>query len=1081
MKKLASLFVLFIFVLGSGPAIAQDDASIVSKTNYSGLQLRNIGPALTSGRIADIAVSPNDEHVWYVGVASGGVWKTTNSGTSWQPIFDHQSSYSIGEVTIDPNNPHTIWVGTGENVGGRHMGYGDGVYKSTDDGQTWTHLGLEESEHISRIVVKPGDPDVVWVASQGPLWSKGGQRGIFKTTDGGQHWKKVLGGNEWTGATDLVMDPRNPDVLYAATWQHERTTAAYVGGGPGSGIYKSTDGGEHWTELKKGIPSSNLGKIGLAISPQKPDVVYAAITLNRRKGAVFMSKNRGESWKKMSNTVSGGTGPHYYQELYASPHHFGRLYLMDVRIQVSDDNGAHFHQLSEHEKHSDNHAMAFRKDDSDYLLVGSDGGLYETYDMGQHWRFINNMPITQFYKLAVDDAQPFYHVYGGAQDNGSQMGPSRTANRDGIRNADWHKTLGADGYDTATEPGNPNIFYAEYQEGSLYRIDRKTGDQVYIQPQAGKDERFERFNWDAPIEVSPHNPQKLLYASQRVWVSKNRGNSWTAISGDLTRNENRLKLPIMGKERSWDNPWDVFAMSNYNTITSLAESPKKEGLIYAGTDDGLLQVTEDGGDHWRKIDLGDIKGVPSRGFVNDIKADLFDENTVYVAVDNHKNGDYTPYLLKSTDRGESWSLISKDLPDRHIIWRMVQDDKDKNLLFTATEFGIFFTVDGGQNWQQLKGGVPTIPFRDLVIQRDKNDLVGASFGRGFFILDDYTPLRQVDKQMLNQEAHLFTPRDTYWYVPDNRVGDMGGNHYSADNPPFGTVFTYYLKDGYKSLKQQRQEKENKLDKDEDVPFPGWDQLDKEKREEEPKIIITIKDDQGNVVNRVQGPTSAGFHRVNWRLRYPSKDVIEPGEEEETNYYLRGGFMVTPGTYTATMSKIVRGKVTKLSDPVTFQVKPLEKGTLERKSNETFTEFRENLEKFQQHLTQVTDKMQKQINKVKALQSALSRASKQAPDLVTKLDNARHHLLNLNDRMNGSDAKQEIGEKPDKPSPRSRLFIGYRALSNTYGPTEMQQKTVKIGQEELKEFEQKVDDFAQNVMPELEQAVQNAGAPPVDGN
>ncbi|HKK44930.1 MAG TPA: hypothetical protein VJ964_05380 [Balneolaceae bacterium] len=1079
MKKLASLLLLFIILLGSTPAVAQNDATIVSKTNYSGLKLRNIGPALTSGRIADIAMNPNDQNVWYVGVASGGVWKTTNAGTSWDPIFDHQSSYSIGCITIDPNNSNTIWVGTGENVGGRHVGYGDGIYKSSDGGHTWTNMGLKNSEHISKIIVDPNDSDVIWVAAQGPLWSKGGQRGVYKTTDGGKTWNKVLGDNEWTGATDLVIDPRNPDVLYAATWQRERTTAAYLGGGPGSGIYKSADGGSHWTELKNGIPGSNLGKIGLTISPERPDVVYAAITLNRRKGAVYMSDDRGASWKKMSDTVSGGTGPHYYQELYASPHQFGKIYLMDVRIQVSNDNGKTFHTLDESKKHSDNHAMAFRKDDPNYLLVGCDGGLYETYDSGKHWRFINNMPITQFYKIAVDDAQPFYNIYGGTQDNGSQMGPSRTATRNGIRNADWHKTFGADGYDTATEPGNPNIFYVEYQNGNLYRVDRKTGDQVFIQPQAGKDEEYERFNWDAPIEVSSHNPQKLLFASQRVWISRDRGNSWTAISGDLTRDQNRFKMPIMGKERSWDNPWDVFAMSNYNTITSLAESPEKEGLIYAGTDDGLIQVTEDGGEHWRKIDLKDIKGVPSHAFINDIKADLFDENTVYVAVDNHKNGDFTPYLLKSTDRGHSWKLISNDLPDRNIVWRVVQDDKDQNLLFAGTEFGIFFTVDGGQHWQQLKGGVPTIPFRDLVIQRDKNDLVGASFGRGIFILDNYTPLRKVNKNLLEQEAHLFTPRDTYWYVQDNVVGSMGTNHYSADNPPYGAIFTYYLKDGYKSLEQQRQAKENKLDKDEDVPFPGWDELDKEMREKGPHIIITIKDDQGNVVNRIQGPTSAGFHRINWRLRYPSKDVVGPNESE--GGYNGGGFMVTPGTYTATLSKVIRGKVTQLSGPVTFKVTPLQKGTLKRDSNEKFAEFRKNMNTFQQDLTHATNEIQKQIRKVKELQTALSRADQQAPDLVARLDSARHQLLNLNDRMNGSDAKQQVGQHPVHPSPRSRLFVGYRALNNTYGPTEMQRKTIEVGQEELKEFKQKVDDFAQNIMPKLEQAVRNAGAPPIKDN
>ncbi|NGP86811.1 VPS10 domain-containing protein [Fodinibius halophilus] len=1079
MKTKLSALLLILFAVSTLPMAAQDNGSIVSETSYNGLKLRSVGPALTSGRIADIAIHPNDENTWYVAVGSGGVWKTKNAGTTWDTIFDNQSSYSIGSVTIDPNNPSTIWVGSGENVGGRHVGYGDGVYKSTDGGSSWKNMGLKDSEHISKIVVHPENSDIIWVAAQGPLWDKGGDRGLYKSTDGGQNWKKVLGDDEWVGVTDLVLDPRNPDRMYAATWQRHRTAAAYMGGGPGTGIYKSTDGGESWDEKKRGLPGSNMGKIGLAISPQKPDIVYAAITLDLTTGGVYKSDNRGASWKKMSNTVAGGTGPHYYQELYASPHHFGRIYLMDVRIEVSNDHGANFSNLQEKAKHSDSHAMAFRKDDPDYLLVGSDGGIYESFDHGDNWNFINNMPITQFYKVAVDDAKPFYNIYGGTQDNGSQTGPSRTDNEDGIRNADWSKTLFADGHDTATEPGNPNIFYAETQQGGLHRIDKTTGDQVYIQPQAGKDDESERFNWDAPVEISPHNPKKLLVASQRVWVSENRGNSWTAISEDLTLDQNRLKLPIMGKQRSWDNPWDMNAMSNFNTITSLAESPKKEGLIYAGTDDGRIQVTENGGESWREIELSDIDDVPSKAFINDIKADRFDVNTVYVAMDDHKNGDLNPYLIKSTDRGESWELISDDLPDRHLVWRVIQDHKDKDLLFAGTEFGIFFTVDGGENWQQLKGGVPTISFRDLEIQRDHNDLVGASFGRSFYILDDYSPLREVDDETLSQEAKLFTPRDTYWYIENSVVGSMGASHFKADNPPFGTVFTYYLKDSYKSLEAQRKKREQDLEKDEDVPFPGWDNLEKEMREQKPKVVITIKNEDGNVVNRVKGPATKGFHRVNWELQYPSKDVVEM--EETPQGYFGGGFMATPGTYTATLSKVVRGEVTQLSDPVTFEVVPLRDGALEGASNEEVIAFREELEKFQQDLTQTTNSLQDAMNQVGAMQRALSRADQEAPDVYKRLNETRLQLKELNEQMNGSEAKQQVGQLGDEPSARSRLFVGYRALRTTYGPTEMHKDAIKTGKEELASFKKDLSKFTENVIPELKQAVQQAGAPPIEQN
>ena len=414
--------------------------SIYSPAIFSDIKFRSIGPAFMSGRIADIAIHPDDENVWYVAVGSGGVWKTHNAGVTWKPIFDDQPSYSTGCVTIDPNNTHTIYVGTGENVGGRHVGYGDGIYKSTDGGKSWKNIGLKKSEHISKIIVHPSDANKIWVAVQGPLWSKGGERGLYMTTDAGETWERTLGDDEWTGVTDLVIDPRDADVLYAATWDRHRTVAAYMGGGPGSGLHRSVDGGVTWTKLKGGLPSSNMGKIGLAISPQKPDVLYAAIELDRRTGGVYKSENRGASWKKMSDEVSGGTGPHYYQELYASPHAFDRIYLANVRMKVSDDGGKTFRTMKEKYKHSDNHALAFKMSDPDYLLVGSDGGLYESFDLAENWRFMDNLPLTQFYKVAVDDAEPFYNVYGGTQDNNTQGGPSRTDNVHGIRNGDWKIT-----------------------------------------------------------------------------------------------------------------------------------------------------------------------------------------------------------------------------------------------------------------------------------------------------------------------------------------------------------------------------------------------------------------------------------------------------------------------------------------------------------------------------------------------------------------------------------------------------------------------------------------------------------------
>jgi photosystem II stability/assembly factor-like uncharacterized protein len=572
---------------------SQEDADVppgLNETTFKGLEWRGIGPALMSGRIADIAIDPVDRSTWYIGVGSGGVWKTVNRGVTWNSIFDGQGSYSIGSITIDPNNHHTIWVGTGENVGGRHVGYGDGVYKSLDGGANWENMGLKNSEHIGMIVVDPRYSDVVFVASQGPLWSGGGDRGLFRTTDGGKNWELVLSGGEFTGVNEVHMDPRNPDVLFAAKHQRLRNVAALMNGGPESGIFKSTDGGDSWRELSNGLPEEDMGKIGMAISPIEPDVVYATIELGGRKGGFWRSTDGGESWEKRSDYLSGGTGPHYYQEIFADPHRFDRIYQMDATLHISDDGGKTFEPQKHGYKHGDHHAMAFDPNDPDYIMFGTDGGLYESWDLGETYRFTANLPVTQFYKVAVDYDTPFYNVYGGTQDNNTQGGPSRTDNIHGIRNSDWFITLFGDGHQPAVDPSNPDIIYSEWQEGNLVRYDRPSGEMTYIQPQPEAGEEEERFNWDSPILISPHDPARIYFASQRVWRSDDRGDSWRPISGDLSHGRDRLTLPMMGRVWGYDSHWDVWAMSNFANVTSLSESPLVDGLIYAGTDDGRIQV-----------------------------------------------------------------------------------------------------------------------------------------------------------------------------------------------------------------------------------------------------------------------------------------------------------------------------------------------------------------------------------------------------------------------------------------------------------------------------------------------------------
>ena len=1084
MRKALLALMIVVMSLPLAAAEQEEPAKGMTAKAFKGLEFRNIGPALMSGRIADIAIHPTDFSIWYVAVGSGGVWKTTNSGTTWQPIFDEEKSYSTGCVVLDPSNPEIVWVGTGENVGGRHVAFGDGVYRSDDGGTSWKNMGLKDSQHISEIIVDPTDSNTVYVASQGPLWSAGGDRGLFKTTDGGATWTNVLSDGEWTGVTDVVVDSRDPMVLYAATWQHHRTVAAVVDGGPETGIYRTSDGGANWTRLKKGLPKGNMGKIGLAISPQNPDVVYAVIELDNRKGGTWRSPDRGASWEKRSDAVSSGTGPHYYQELEASPHAMDRIYIMDSRMQVSDDGGKTFRRVKNKAKHVDNHALAFRPDDPDWLLVGTDGGLYESHDLAENWRFIANLPVTQFYKLAVDDAEPFYNVYGGTQDNNTQGGPTRTDNVNGITNADWFITLFADGHQPAVEPGNPDIVYSEWQEGNLVRTDRTTGGIVYIQPQPEPGDPPERFNWDAPILISPHSPTRLYYASQRVWRSDDRGDSWAPISTDLTKNQDRMLMPVMGRQWSSTAPWDFFAMSAYNTITSLAESPVQEGLLWAGTDDGLLQVSADGGENWRAIPVGDLPGVPDTAFVNDIKADLFDADTVYVCLDNHKYGDFKPYLVKSTDRGKEWTSIAGDLPDRHLVWRLVQDHVKSDLLFAATEFGIFFTIEGGEKWIQLPGGVPTISFRDLAIQRRENDLVGASFGRGFYVLDDYTPLRHINEGAMEQEALLFPVRKAPWYFERRPLGDdgqasLGAAYFVADNPPFGAVFTYHLADGLKSLEEERREEEKKLEKDwKDTPYVGYDALERERRQPKATILLTVRDTDGNVVRTLEGPAKAGFHRVAWDLSYPTTSAIERAASERRGGPSRGdsGFMAAPGTYSVTMSKRVDGKVTKLTGPVQFDVVRVFEGVLEGSSPTDVAAFMGQIAELQRGVTAADEAMELTFKSVEELERALARSTVDPGTLDTELEALKQKLYELDQALSGNRSIGALGH-PQAPTVSRRLRVASMGGSmSDYGPTATHRRAYEIARQEFGEIEVGLRQLIDVDLPALEAKMEAAGVP-----
>jgi len=1037
----------------------------------SGMKLRNIGPAFMSGRIIDIAVDPVHRSTWYVAAASGNVWKTENAGTTWEPIFDKYGSYSIGVVTLDPKNRFVVWVGTGENNSQRSVGYGDGVYKSLDGGQSFKHMGLKNSEHIGRILIDPRNSDVVYVAAQGPLWAPGGDRGLYKSTDGGETWDLALEISENTGVTDVMFDPRNPDVLYAASYQRRRHVWTLIDGGPESGMYKSTDAGATWKKINEGLPSGDKGRIGITISPILPDVLYAIVEATGDKGGFFRSADGGENWSKMSDYMSGS--PQYYNEIYADPHKFDRIYSLDTYMMVSEDGGKNFTRLGESDKHVDNHALAFDPDDSNHLIIGSDGGLYETWDRGQNYYFFPNLSIAQFYKVAIDYDTPFYYVYGGTQDNATQGGPSRTNNVNGIRNSDWFVTVFGDGFDPAVDPEDPNTVYSQWQYGGLIRYDRRTGNTIDIKPQPEKDGPPLRWNWDSALLISPHSHTRLYYGSQILFRSDDRGDTWQAISPDLTRNMDRNTLPVMGRVWSVDAVAKNRSTSFYGTIVAVSESPLVDGLLYAGTDDGLIQVSEDGGANWQKID--GLPDVPEMTYVNDLEASLHDPNTVYAVLNNHKRGDFKPYVLKSTNRGGSWTAITGDLPERGSTYTIAEDHINHNLLFIGTEFGIFTTLDGGAKWIQLKGGMPTIAVRDLEIQRRENDLVAASFGRGFYILDDYTPLRELSDAMLQEEAKIFPIKTALWYIPARPLaGDgkafQGASFYVADNPPYGATFTYYLRESLKTSEAERQAAEGKIAKEGgDVFYPSWEDLKAEDREEKPTVFLTIRDEDGNVVRRIGGSTSSGLHHATWDFRYPGYTPIS----------LRGdgnGPLAVPGQYTVSIDKLVDGETTQLVAPTAFQVEPLYEFQGSPTEREALLAFQKKAGELQRAVMGANQAAQSAAEDIDYIKRAIEVSPQVDIDLYAEARALELRLLGLQQRLTGDPTKPRRSE-PGMPGITSRVQQIVRGgWSSTSGPTATHERNYEIAAEDFSEFLDELRTLIETDLVALENRLEAAGVP-----
>ena len=920
-SRLLAIVLITLLAVAPVQAAENDDAGNPLAT----LPLRPIGPAITSGRISDFAFYPGGDHEFLAGISSGNLFRTTNGGITWEAIFENEGSYAIGVVELDPNDTKTIWVGTGENNSQRSVAAGDGVYKSTDGGKSWTNMGLKDSGHISQIWINPENSDEVLVASQGPLWSDGGDRGLYRTMDGGDTWERILNIDEHTGINEFVVDPRNPDVIVASSYQRRRHVWVLINGGPGSGIHKSTDRGKTWTEITAGLPSDHMGRVGLAGAPSDPDMIYAIIEANEDEKGVYRSTDFGSNWEKRSSHMT--TSPQYYNEIVVDPQNPERLYSLDTFTMKSEDGGATFAPLSNKWRHVDDHALWIDPDNTEHLYIGGDGGIYETWDRGSTWRHVRNLSITQFYRIQPDYVEPFYNVCGGTQDNNSLCAPSRTTTVHGITNSDWNLVLGGDGYEPQFDPTDPNIVYAQYQYGGLARYDRRTQERVYIAPHPESGENNYKWNWNTPLLVSPHDPKRLYYAAEYLFRSDDRGDSWRKVSPDLTRQIDRNKLDVMGRVWGIDTIAKNDSTSIYGSAIMISESELEEGLIYVGTDDGVLNVTEDGGQTWRRTTK--FPGVPDMTYIDDVQASQHDVDVVYAVMENHKRGDQKPYVLKSENRGRTWKSISGDLPERGFAHSIAEDHVDPNLLFLGTEYGVFMTQDGGASWSQMKNNFPTISVRDIEIQERENDLVVGTFGRGIYILDDYTPLRTAAADL--DDLHLFAPRDPWIYIEGDlwggqEKGSIGHEFFTAPNPEFGAVLTYYLKDGLKSRKEVRREKEIAIEKEGgDTPYPSWDELRVEDREPDPALFLMIRDAEGRLIRQVAATSDKGLHRTAWDLRLPPPDPVSIAPAEERPYWMSdpAGPLVVPGRYTARLAVRRDGVLTETGAAQAFTVKALD--------------------------------------------------------------------------------------------------------------------------------------------------------------
>ncbi len=1011
---------------------------------------RPIGPAVTSGRVVDLAVAEGPESriggqagkLLYAAAASGGVWKSVNAGTTWEPVFDKQSTSSIGDIALAPSNPEIVWVGTGEANNQRSSSWGDGVYKSENGGRTWQNMGLKTSQHIGRIVVHPTNPNIVYVAAVGPLWTDGGERGLYKSIDGGKTWKAVLTISPHTGVTDVIMDPTDPSIMYAATFQRQRKAYSFVGGGPESGIYKSTNAGDTWTKVTEGLPTGDIGRIGLDVSRSQPRTVYA--TLETKTPEVYRSDDYGASWKKTGTYLEF---PWYMSQIRVDPKNPDRVYLLGVPIFVSEDGGATSHAIAQ-SAHVDYHAMWIDPNDPDHFIVGNDGGVYITHDRGQTMDFVSNLPIAQYYAIDLDNRLPFYYVYGGLQDNNSWAGPSQTRNRQGITSSDWYVTVGGDGFYSAVDPTDPNVVYAESQNGGIVRYDVKTGEQKSIQPQPKYGAENLRWNWSVPIVISPHDHNTVYFGSQYLFKSPYRGDSWEQLGGDLTRHLDRDKLPLMGKT------WPETAVARhagtaaFGNISTIDESPMRKGLLYVGTDDGLIQVSRDGGATWTKIDK--FPGVPDMTYVSRVVASSHNEGTVYATFDGHRSNDFKAYVLRSSDYGKTWTSISSNLPASSV--QVIREHpRAGSLLFVGNEVGAFYSGNGGTTWSKLQYNLPTVPVHDIRIHPRENDLVIGTHGRGIFIIDDITPLEKLADADRAGKFYVFPVKPVTLFNYNTSIpgglrgaGQLGERSYSAPNPPFGSTLTYYVKD---SLPKGR------------------------------ALTLAIFDSTGKRIRDLTVNTKAGMHRATWDLRLAAP-YYSPTPRAGRGGQPQGAF-VLPGRYAARLSLGAKDSAREMSveTPVVVNADPLVSLTAaEYQALHALRIAAADQQARVQAVVRSAELIKDQMTEVKAALKSVS-GSDSLSKQVTSVDKEIDDILKKVRGEPGA-APADVDDKNKfQPSIQDRVNQVANEIGDvTSPPTQLQRETLDIAMKDLARETARLNILLTTRVPALNRSLDAAGIP-----